>query len=236
MDIVADWRELRATDEGSDQGGQWRVNVMVTMARSTSPSNPFASLALVGDEEVPAATLSGSGSRRGESVLGDRRGTRLAGRHWLRPPEKPPPCPPDWREVRCRVATYNVLAQCYAKSKCAPRSPARAPHPAVHAAQLPAGALPPHPAPSIGLLPLLGVKGHGIIPCLAELPPGADSSAAGCRRHFTKTKPEHLRWDVRRKALLEVIAELDADIVILQVRCPRGARARGAPARSMRRR
>lgn len=36
-------------------------------------------------------------------------------------------------------------------------------------------------------------------------------------RHFTKTKPEYLKWDVRRKALLEVIEELDADIIVLQV-------------------
>lgn len=44
----------------------------------------------------------------------------------------------------------------------------------------------------------------------------ADGMGTG-GRHFTKTKLEHLRWDVRRKALLEVIEELDADIIVLQV-------------------
>ncbi|EKX50049.1 hypothetical protein GUITHDRAFT_85586 [Guillardia theta CCMP2712] len=35
-------------------------------------------------------------------------------------------------------------------------------------------------------------------------------------KHFTRSKAEHLRWDVRRRALVEVIHELDADIVCLQ--------------------
>jgi len=35
-------------------------------------------------------------------------------------------------------------------------------------------------------------------------------------RHFTRCKPEYLRWDVRRKALMEVVRELDADILCLQ--------------------
>jgi len=78
------------------------------------------------------------------------RTNRLAGRRWLRSPAS------QINEVigtdfKFRIASYNVLAQCYAKNK-----------------------------------------------------------------HFTKSKAEHLRWDVRRKALVEVINELDADIVCLQ--------------------
>jgi mRNA deadenylase 3'-5' endonuclease subunit Ccr4 len=35
-------------------------------------------------------------------------------------------------------------------------------------------------------------------------------------RHFSLSKPEHLRWENRKKALLELLAELDADILCLQ--------------------
>ncbi len=34
--------------------------------------------------------------------------------------------------------------------------------------------------------------------------------------HFSLSKPEHLKWDNRKKALLELLAELDADVLCLQ--------------------
>ena len=35
-------------------------------------------------------------------------------------------------------------------------------------------------------------------------------------RHFSHSKPEHLKWENRKRALLELLAELDADILCLQ--------------------
>lgn len=36
------------------------------------------------------------------------------------------------------------------------------------------------------------------------------------QKQFTKCKPEHLKWDYRKKVLIELLAELDADILCLQ--------------------
>lgn len=117
--------------------------------------NPFESLLSAGDDFDPASWHRGS-SRvpiEGASILStpSRGPARLAGRRWLKSPAMATACSSSMQESRCRIASYNVLAKCYAKA-----------------------------------------------------------------RHFTRCKPEYLRWDVRRKALMEVVRELDADILCLQ--------------------
>ena len=49
------------------------------------------------------------------------------------------------------------------------------------------------------------------------LPQALHSSDASSLHHTHTHATEYLRWDVRRKALMEVVRELDADILCLQV-------------------
>ena len=114
-------------------------------------ANRFATLLTVGESEEPGVCRgSARVPREGIRTPSGTRG-RLAGRRWLSAPTGEPACPADSVPFRFRIASYNVLAKCYAKA-----------------------------------------------------------------RHFTRCHPNHLKWEVRSRALMEVIRELDADILCLQ--------------------
>jgi len=43
--------------------------------------------------------------------------SRLAGRRWLKSPAEAAACPSSMQQSRFRIASYNVLAKCYAKAR-----------------------------------------------------------------------------------------------------------------------